>query len=111
MDCSLPGSSAHGFSRQGYWNGLPFPPPGDLPNTGIKPRCPALQADALPSELPGKCYTVTQLSNKEEQVGNEGGVSVGRVSHTGNPQLRMVPGFAYKPESSASWKLQQTQNL
>ena len=65
-----------GFSRQRYWNGLPFPSPGDLPNTGIEPRSPTLQADALPSEPPGKPYTVTRLRNKEEQVGNEGGVSV-----------------------------------
>ena len=43
-----------GFSRQEYWSGLPFPSPGDLPNTGIKPRSPALQADALNSEPPGK---------------------------------------------------------
>ena len=39
------------FSRQGYWSGFPFPSPGDLPNPGIKPGSPALQADALPSEL------------------------------------------------------------
>ena len=38
------------FSRQGYWRGLPFPSPGDLPNPAIKPRSPALQADSLPSE-------------------------------------------------------------
>ena len=43
-----------GFSRQEYWNGLPFHFPGDLPNPGIKPRSPALQADVLTSELPGK---------------------------------------------------------
>ena len=43
-----------GFSRQGYWSGLPFPSPGDLPNPGIKPGSLALQADALPSEAPGK---------------------------------------------------------
>ena len=42
-----------GFSRQESWNGLPFPSPGDLPDPGIKPRSPALQADALPSEPPG----------------------------------------------------------
>ena len=42
------------FSRQEYWNGLPFPSPGDLPEPGIKPRSPALQADILPSEPPGK---------------------------------------------------------
>ena len=39
-----------GFSRQEYWSGLPFPSSGDLPDPGIKPRCPALQADALTSE-------------------------------------------------------------
>ena len=43
-----------GFSRQEYWSGLPFPPPGDLPNPRIEPRSPALQAEALPSEPPGK---------------------------------------------------------
>ena len=42
------------FSRQGYWSGLPFPSPGDLPNPGIEPRFPALQADSLPTELQGK---------------------------------------------------------
>ena len=42
------------FSRQQYWSGLPFPAPGDLPDPGIEPRSPALQADALPSEPPGK---------------------------------------------------------
>ena len=41
------------FSRQEYWSRLPFPSPGDLPNPGIKPRSPALQADAIPSEPPG----------------------------------------------------------
>ena len=43
-----------GFSRQEYWSELPFPSPGDLPNLGIKPESPALQADALSSEPPGK---------------------------------------------------------
>ena len=43
-----------GFSRQNYWSGLPFSSPGDLPNPGIEPRPPALWADALPSEPPGK---------------------------------------------------------
>ena len=39
------------FSRQRYWSGLPFPSPGDLPNPGIEPGSPALQADSLPTEL------------------------------------------------------------
>ena len=43
-----------GFSRQEYWSGLPFPSPGDLPDPWIEPRSPALQADVLTSEPPGK---------------------------------------------------------
>ena len=42
------------FSRQEYWSGLPFSPPWDLPHLGIEPGSPALQADALSSEPPGK---------------------------------------------------------
>ena len=40
-------SLSMGFSRQEYWSGLPFPSPGDLPDPGIEPRSPALEADAL----------------------------------------------------------------
>ena len=54
VDCNLPGSPSMGFSRQEYWSGLTFPSPGDLPNPGIEPGSPALQADALTSEPPGK---------------------------------------------------------
>ena len=43
-----------GFSRQEYWSGYPLPSPGDLPEPGIELRFPALQADSLPSEPPGK---------------------------------------------------------
>ena len=39
--CSPPGSSVHGIFRQEYWSGLPFPPPGDLPNPGIELTSPA----------------------------------------------------------------------
>ena len=59
-DSATPWTAAHqaplslGFSRQGYWIGLPFPSPGDLPDPGIEPRSPALQADSLPTELSGK---------------------------------------------------------
>ena len=45
-----------GFPRQEYWSGLPFPSPGDLPNAGIKPKSPALQADSLPIEPPGEFH-------------------------------------------------------
>ena len=42
-----------GFSKQEYWSGFPCPPPG-IPNPGIEPRSPALQADSLLSKPPGK---------------------------------------------------------
>ena len=45
------------FSRQEYWSGLPFPSPGDLPNPGIEPSSPTMQADALLTELPEKPKT------------------------------------------------------
>ena len=45
---------SRGFSRQEYWSGLPFPSPEDLPDPGIEPRSPALEADALTSEPPRK---------------------------------------------------------
>ena len=63
MDCSphqTPLST--GFSRQKYWSGLPFPFPRDLPNPGIEPRSPTLQADSLPSEPPGKPVSSLPIS-------------------------------------------------
>ena len=47
-----------GFSRQEYWSGLPFPSPGDLPDSGIESRSPTLQADSLPSEPPGNLLAI-----------------------------------------------------
>ena len=52
MACQAPASMK--FSRQEYWNGLPFPSPRDLPDLGIKPMFPALQAESSLSEPPGK---------------------------------------------------------
>ena len=47
---------AMGSSRQEYWSGLPFPPPWDLPDPGIEPESPALQADSLPLRYLGFSY-------------------------------------------------------
>ena len=58
-NCSPPGSSSVGFSRQEYWGGLPLPPPGDLPNPGIEPLSPASPALAViffTTEPPGKPF-------------------------------------------------------
>ena len=49
-DCSPPGFSGHGLSRQEYWSGLSFHSPGDPPDPGIKPGSPALQANSLAFE-------------------------------------------------------------
>ena len=44
------------FSRQEYWSGLPFPSPGDLPDPGMGPGSPTMQAVSLLSKTPGKPY-------------------------------------------------------
>ena len=62
MDCNLPSSSVHGILRQEYWSGLPVPSPGDLSDAGIESRSPALQADSLPSEPPGKPFSLQHMS-------------------------------------------------
>ena len=56
------------FSKQEYWSGLLFPSPGDLPNTGIEPRSPALRAGALPSEPPQNLLMITITSLLIEKV-------------------------------------------
>ena len=61
--CATPWTVMHqapwsmGFSRQEYWSGLPFPPPGDLPNPGIEPVSPALVGRFFTPEPPGKTHT------------------------------------------------------
>ena len=64
MDCSLPGTSVHGISREEYWSGLPFPSPGDLPDPGSKP---ALHADSLLSLLPGKPISADAHAQREAE--------------------------------------------
>ena len=61
------------FSRQEYWSGVTFPSPGDLPNSGIEPGYPTLQADALTSEPPGKpkqitCIQITKSSKTKKNL-------------------------------------------
>ena len=76
--CQVPLSME--FSRQEYWSGLPFPSLGDLPDLGIEPRSPALQADSLPSEPSGKpsnhymndskenCWKIKKLHGREQTL-------------------------------------------
>ena len=56
-----------GSPRQEYWNGLPFPSPGDLPNPVIEPRSSTLQADSLPSELPGRPFPWEPVLNLKSE--------------------------------------------
>ena len=63
MDCACQSPLSMGFSRQEYWSGLPCPLPGDLPNLGIEPGSPALQADSLLSEPPRKPTQMTEITN------------------------------------------------
>ena len=58
MDCSLPGSSVHGILQARILEWVAISSPGDLPNPGIEPGSPALQADSLPTKLQGKILTI-----------------------------------------------------
>ena len=71
MECSLPGSSAKGFSRPEYWSGWLFPSTGDLTDPGIKPGSPTLQVDSLPTELSGKLTNMIIIRLKSENVLHE----------------------------------------
>ena len=51
LDCNPPGSSVHRIFQQEYWNGLPFPPPGGLPDPGMELMSPALAGRSLPAEV------------------------------------------------------------
>ena len=84
MDCSPPGSSVHGISQARILSGLPFPSPGDLPDPGIQPRSPALQADSLLTELSGKPTWVYQFSSVTQ-------LCLTQVAH-----IRLMYIFIYK---------------
>ena len=64
MDCNLPGSSVHGVFQARIWGKVAIHPPGDPPDPGMEPGSPVLQADSLPSELPGKPMNVPSRINK-----------------------------------------------
>ena len=80
-------SPSMGFSRQEYWSGLPFPSPGHLPDPGIEPGSPALQAYALPSEPPGKPKKATSFPCS----------SVGKASACSAGDRGLIPGLGRSP--------------
>ena len=72
------------FSRQEYWNRLPCLPPGDLPDPGIKPRFPALQADSLPFEPPVYIHVITQSETPRWLSAKEFAANAGDTGDTGS---------------------------
>ena len=85
-----------GFSRQQYGSGLPFPSSRDLPNPGIEPKSPVLQADSLPAEAPGN----------EDQTGNTGGLfnaSSEMQCRSGPPHLFVPWGWRSSHQRMAAW--------
>ena len=80
-----------GFSRQEYWSGLPFPSPGDLPNPGIKPGFPALQADSSLSESQGKPKVCGNSSQRPQETNTRNQGPAARNSRTGKP-VGVEPG-------------------
>ena len=93
-DSLTPWTVAHGallfmgFSRQEYWSGLPFSSPGDLPNPEIKPMSPALQADSLTSEPPGKSSGWHRNEHVISQSLNDALLRVCSMTRTVLPVLR-----------------------
>ena len=83
------------FVRQEYSSGLPFPSPGDLPDPGIKPGSPALQADPLPSEPPGKPFTTTSMVVIKWQSVTSVGKYIEKPapSHTANGNVKWYSPF------------------
>ena len=81
MDCSSPGSQSMEFFRQEYWSGLPSLPPEDLPDPGIKPMSPAMQADSLPSEPSEKPWGKrdAKISEKKGNKKFPGGWNIFRI--------------------------------
>ena len=95
-----------GFSRQEYWSGLPFPSPGDLTNPGIKPRSPALQADALTrsclaDERHRVCVTCHKVSPK--CVRSERGVHGRMFTVLSAPHLQRGRTYPWRQTPGRAW--------
>ena len=80
------------FSRQEYWSMLPFPSPGDLPNPGIEPGSPTLQADALLSEPPGKPIAdEDRCKNPQQNFSKQNSATHQKLIDQG--QVEFIPGM------------------
>ena len=88
---------AMGFSRQEYWSVLPFSSPGHLPNPGMEPGSPTLQADSLLSEPPGKPWFLLLKRAGEMNVETIG--RLGHLSHLWNQAADFLPLLAFDTDA------------
>ena len=79
-----------GFSRREYWSGLPFPSPVDLPDPGIDPGSPALEADALTSEPPGKIILCINKFSLLAEISRTGCILDSQVAEKENPGIQKL---------------------
>ena len=101
-----------GFSRQEYWSGLPFPPPGDLPDSGIKPASlmsPALvdmlqEGGPLPGPETGSCLTLGNELSEETHVLTKQEILLGKGTQVESRRVR-EPRRTALPSGSQSWVL------
>ena len=95
-----------GFPRLEYWSGFPCPPPGDLPNLGIKPVSLALQSDSLLTELLGKPKINTESSIKFHTPGDESATTQhhsGQSTHfTAKEVQQAIHHSSYSPSPRSS---------
>ena len=101
MDCvAYQAALSIGFSRQGYWSGLPFPSPGDLLNLGVNPGSPTLQAVALPSEPP-------EMLSVAEGVGSIP-VQGAKIPHASQPKNQSIKQKKYCNKFNEDFKKRST---
>jgi len=94
-----------GFSRQEYWSGLPFPPPGGLPNPEIEPACPALQVDSSPLSHKGspRCFVWCVLSVQFSRSVVSDSLQPHESQHARPPCPSPIPGVHPNPCPSSRW--------
>ena len=94
-----------GFSRQEYWSGLPFPPPGGLPNPDIEPASPALQVDSSPLSHKGspRCFVWCVLSVQFSRSVVSDSLQPHESQHARPPCPSPIPGVHPNPCQSSRW--------
>ena len=105
--CDPTDYTVHGVLRPENWSGQPFPSPGDLPNSGIKPRSPALRADSLPAEpqdplLKRECPWVGLHIHLRKGV-----VANPVIQASTNPSEKRVQGLGRRAEGSDRGKVRK----